>query len=81
MSKRLRIYLTALFAVCLAAICLLFSACNKVEHIHSYGDWEETAAGCETAGQRTRTCGECGDVQTEPIEKSGTVAVRLFICT
>lgn len=71
MAKRLRIYRIALFALCVIATILLFSACAKNEHVHSYGEWEVRAATCEAAGQRTRRCGECGAVQTEPIEKLG----------
>ena len=71
MSKSLRIYLIVVFTLCLVGATLLLSSCANDEHVHSYGEWEETAAKCEIAGQRMRTCSECGDVETEPIEKLG----------
>ena len=42
------------------------------EITHAYGEWVETTApGCETEGVKTKTCSECGDIQTETIAAKG----------
>ena len=39
---------------------------------HSYGEWTTvTAATCTTAGQKKRTCTECGHVETQEIPATG----------
>lgn len=39
---------------------------------HSWGDWSvTTSATCTTAGSKTRTCGTCGEMQTETIAATG----------
>lgn len=44
---------------------------GQTEHTHIYGDWDEVPATCENAGERTRTCAGCGDIQTEIINAYG----------
>lgn len=70
MKKILSIAISSFSISCIAA---LFSACNIVkDHIHNYDEWNITSpATCETAGERTRTCAECGDVQTGQIQAPG----------
>lgn len=67
------------------------------EHVHDYGEWEITKeATCLSTGIRSRTCSECGDVQTEVIPKGDhswddgvitkqptatTNGARLYTCT
>lgn len=54
-------------------------ACSMTQEVstrdvkrHTYGDWKvTTAATCETAGTRQRTCSVCGDVETEDIAATG----------
>ncbi len=39
---------------------------------HNYGEWTTTkTAGCETAGEQTKTCDRCDDTQTQAIEPTG----------
>ena len=38
---------------------------------HSYGEWTITPATCTTAGQKQRTCTECGHVETKEIPATG----------
>lgn len=39
---------------------------------HSYGSWKTVTAGsCQTEGVQQRTCGACGDTQTQKIPASG----------
>ena len=38
---------------------------------HSYSAEITTAPGCETTGVKTYTCGDCGDVYTEPLAATG----------
>ena len=39
---------------------------------HSYGEWVvDTPATCTTAGQKKRTCTECGHVETQEIPATG----------
>ena len=39
---------------------------------HSWSDWTQTTApGCETAGEQTRTCGNCGETQTQSVAATG----------
>ena len=41
-------------------------------HVHSYGEWTVTsAATCTTNGSRSRSCSDCGNVETEAIEATG----------
>ncbi len=42
------------------------------EHVHNYNDWQITkAATCTDAGEMTRTCADCGAVETEAIAAKG----------
>ena len=42
------------------------------EHIHTYGNWEVIdEPGCETVGERERTCSECGESKVETIPATG----------
>ncbi len=65
---KLRIY--ALLALTLAlGGCLAFAACG---HEHSFGAWEVTKAPtCTEAGERVRTCTDCGEKETDAIPASG----------
>lgn len=39
---------------------------------HSWSDWAETTAPkCETAGEEARTCGTCGETQTQTVTATG----------
>lgn len=41
-------------------------------HVHSYGAWEIVIAStCNDFGSRSRTCSECENVQTEPLQPLG----------
>ncbi|MCQ3035032.1 MAG: hypothetical protein MJ248_02255 [Bacilli bacterium] len=41
-------------------------------HSHSWGEWSvTTTATCTTAGEETRTCAECGETETRPVEPTG----------
>ena len=71
MTKTLKIIFVVALALSLVASVLMLSSCANVEHNHNYGDWFEQPATCETAGQRTRTCKDCGKVQTETIAALG----------
>ena len=45
---------------------------GDVTEDHSYGEWTTvTAATCTTAGQKQRTCTECGHVETQEIPATG----------
>ena len=45
---------------------------NVTTKAHSYGEWVvDTPAICTTAGQKTRTCTECGHVETQEIPATG----------
>ena len=45
---------------------------NVTTEAHSYGDWDVvTPATCTTAGQKQRTCTECGHVETQEIPATG----------
>lgn len=40
-------------------------------HVHSYGEWEVTKpATCVTTGIETRTCEECGEIETQEIPRT-----------
>ena len=63
---------------------------NNAEHTreitHSFDDWVETTApGCETDGEETRTCGVCGEKETQTVPATGhteeTVAGKAPTCT
>lgn len=48
------------------------TAATLKECEHSYDEGEVTTApGCETAGEKTYTCANCGDIKTEPVEATG----------
>lgn len=57
-----------LSAVVVAVSAFGMTACG---HTHSYGEWSEKLATCTEDGAKTRTCSECGDVQTEVIPALG----------
>ena len=45
---------------------------NVTTKAHSYGEWVvDTPATCTTAGQKKRTCTECGHVETQEIPATG----------
>ena len=45
---------------------------NVTTKAHSYGEWVvDTPATCTTAGQKKRTCTECGHVETQEIPVTG----------
>ena len=45
---------------------------DNVTEAHSYGEWTTvTPATCTTAGQKQRTCTECGHVETQEIPATG----------
>ncbi|MCH5162157.1 MAG: hypothetical protein J1G38_01550 [Clostridiales bacterium] len=72
MIKKLRICIIIAVAACLvASVFLMLTACAQSEHNHTYGEWSETAATCETAGKRTRVCTECGKADIETIDPLG----------
>lgn len=48
------------------------NALENLDHTHVYGGWVQTVApGCETEGERTRTCSDCGKTQTQAVEATG----------
>lgn len=53
----------------LALVCALTS-CGECEHV--WGKWEtEKSATCTNSGTQSRTCTECGEIQTETITATG----------
>ena len=45
---------------------------NVTTKAHSYGEWVvDTPATCTTAGQKKRTCTECGHIETQEIPATG----------
>ena len=74
MSKRLHIALILALALCLTATALAFVACSQTSHTHTFGQWiVVTPAACSKEGARTRSCSECGEVESEPIAALGHV--------
>ena len=71
MSKKQKYIRISLFALCLMTAVLVLAACAANEHTHTYGEWNESVATCETAGQRSRVCGECGKAESETIKPLG----------
>lgn len=61
-------FLTMLLAFCALTFAVLgLCACS---HEHDWGAWSEvTAATCKAEGVRERVCNDCGEKQTESIEK------------
>lgn len=59
-------------AMCAAIVCgvvCAFSACHSE---HTYGEWEVTKEPtCLVKGERTKTCTQCGEQITEPIDELG----------
>ena len=67
MKKRYALILLLLVVLCTA----LLVAC---ECKHKYSEWSvTTAATCETAGERTRTCSKCGKTERETIPAGHTL--------
>ena len=61
----------------IATLILTFISCG---HMHQFGEWETVkAATCDDSGERKRTC-SCGEIETEPIEKTGHNYVN-EVCT
>ena len=71
MSKKLQISLILVLALCVTVAALILVACAPKQHTHTYGEWQVTAATCETCGQRTRKCTECNEVESETIKALG----------
>lgn len=62
-----RIAKRLLLATFLILTALCFAACTSDEddHHHTFGEWSEDTATCESVGRRTRTCTTCTHVQKE----------------
>ena len=66
MKKKFAI--TSLAFVLLTCVLLLASCSCK----HTYSEWQTTReATCTEAGEKTRTCSKCNDVQTETVSALG----------
>lgn len=64
--------LTVMLILLMAALCL--TACNDGECKHVFSPWKTTReATCTVEGERTRTCRECGMVQTSAIAMTAHV--------
>ncbi len=51
----------------------ILSGCEVIAALgHSWSNWNETTKpGCETAGQKTRTCSACGETETQSVAATG----------
>lgn len=70
--KPIAIIVLGLLCVVCAALCLTACSADEKQCNHSYSDWDVvTAATCTTAGEKTRTCTLCGNVEREEIAPAG----------
>ena len=70
MKRIVTVILTAVSLVFALLMCMLLLASCQCEH--TYAEWETVkAATCTEAGERTRACSKCGEVETETVAALG----------
>ena len=56
----------------LSSVTINYLEVDEGGHAHSFGSWTVTkAATCTTTGSQTRTCGQCGQTETQSIAATG----------
>lgn len=70
MKRIITVSMTAVSLVFALLMCMLLLVSCQCKH--TYAEWETVkAATCTEAGERTRTCSKCGEVETESVAATG----------
>lgn len=64
--KHLKKITALVMILTLIVVCLALASCSTCEH--EWGEWSDSTATCTEAGERTRTCNLCQQVETETVE-------------